>query len=94
MDGQSLFVLRTFSARSLIHSALLQFEGDGLRSGEPKDEGFAPSSFDEGSQLVNSMAAASLASVKEEEGPVGHFRLAFATLEEDAMKQVRPFSLT
>lgn len=52
-----------------------QFVGDGLMAGAPKED-----------DAVSSSAS----SVLKSDASVGHFRLAFATLDEKPMKEVRP----
>lgn len=63
------------------------FAGDGLRSGAPDEDSFAPT------MVVNDGVAAPFKRLQgleaEDANAVGHFRLAFATLEEGPMREVR-----
>ena len=63
----------------------VQFVGDGLRAGAPKED-----------PAVDSLTSASLSKegAYQEDPTIGHFRLAYATLDEEPMRAVRlPSSL-
>lgn len=58
------------------------FAGDGLRSGAPDDDSFAPATLESPCGRLSGLE-------NEDAYKLGHFRLAFATLEEDPMREVR-----
>jgi hypothetical protein len=58
------------------------FAGDGLRSGAPDDDSFAPAETESPFGRLSGLE-------DEDVNKIGHFRLAFATLEEGPMREVR-----